>query len=182
MPEGIEIPGREHGAHGGQENPLVLPVSLTMSIMAVMLAAVTLMVHRSSTHELLLQAQATDQWAYFQAKNIRLHEMETNVDLFSTLAAKDSDKAQKLQEKYQKQVEKYQADKEDISEKAKDLEKERDVLGKRTDRFEVGEVFLEIALVICSITLLVNKRSFWFAGIVLGAVGLVAAATGFLIH
>jgi hypothetical protein len=182
MPEGIEIPGHEHGAHGGEENPLVLPVSLTMSIMAVVLAAVTLMVHRSSTHELLLQAQATDQWAYFQAKNIRLHEMETNVDLFSTLAAKDSDKAQKLQEKYQKQVEKYQADKEDISQKAKDLEKERDVLGKRTDRFEAGEVFLEIALVICSITLLVNRRSFWFAGIVLGAVGLVIAATGLMIH
>jgi hypothetical protein len=182
MPEGIEIPGHEHAAHGGDENPLVLPVSLTISIMAVVLAAVTLMVHRSSTHELLLQAQATDQWAYYQAKDIRLHAMETNVDLFSTLAAKDNEKAQKLQEKYQKQVEKYQANKEEISEKAKELEKERDVLGKRTDRFEGGEIFLEIGLVICSITLLVNKRSFWFAGIVLGAVGLVIAATGFMIH
>jgi Domain of unknown function (DUF4337) len=185
MHEGVEIPG-EHGAHGAHgehvDNPLVLPVSLTMSIMAVVLAGVTLLAHRANTHELLLQAQATDQWAYFQAKNIRLHEMESVADLFSVLSTKDADKAGELQEKYQKQVEKYQADKEDIGEKAKELEKERDVYGRRADRFEAGEVFLEIALVVCSITLLTNRRPFWLAGILLGATGLLLSATGFLIH
>src|SRR5215813_2178011 len=136
MSEGIEIPGHGHGGHAahGEENPLVLPVSLTMSIMAVVLAAVTLLAHRASTHELLLQSQATDQWAYFQAKNIRLHEMEANVDIFNTLATKDSEKAEKMAQKYEKQVAKYEADKEDISEKAKEMEKERDVLGRRADR------------------------------------------------
>jgi hypothetical protein len=184
MGEGFEVPGHEHGhgGHGGEENPLVLPVSLTMSIMAVVLAAITLMAHRSSTHELLLQAQATDQWAYYQAKNIRLHEMEANVDLFSTLSAKDADKAEKMSEKYEKQVKKYEADKEDISEKAKELEAERDVFGRRADRFEGGEVLLEVGLVICSITLLTNKRSFWFVGIAAAVAGLILAVTGFMIH
>jgi hypothetical protein len=184
MGEGFEVPGHEHGhgGHGAEENPLVLPVSLTMSIMAVVLAAITLMAHRSSTHELLLQAQATDQWAYYQAKNIRLHEMEANVDLFSTLSAKDADKAEKMSEKYEKQVKKYEADKEDISEKAKELEAERDVFGRRADRFEGGEVLLEVGLVICSITLLTNKRSFWFVGIAAAVAGLILAVTGFMIH
>ena len=185
MSEGIEIPGHGHGGHaghGGEENPLVLPVSLTMSIMAVVLAAVTLLAHRASTHELLLQAQATDQWSYYQAKNIRLHEMEANVDIFTTLASKDAEKGGKMVEKYEKQVAKYESDKEDIGEKAKELEKERDVLGRRVDRFEIGEVFLEVGLVICSITLLTNRKPFWFLGIVLGIAGLVAAATAWLVH
>ena len=85
-------------------------------------------------------------------------------------------------EKYEKQVAKYESDKEDIGEKAKELEKERDVLGRRADRFEIGEVFLEVGLVICSITLLTNKRAFWYSGIVLGIAGLLAAATSWLVH
>jgi len=183
MAEGIEIPGHEHGHAGhGEENPLVLPVSLTMSIMAVVLAAVTLLAHRTSTHELLLQAEATDQWAYYQAKNIRLHEMEANVDLFSTLSSKDAEKAEKMIQKYEKQVAKYESDKEDISDKAKELEKERDILGRRADRFEGGEVFLEVGLVICSITLLTNKRAFWFLGILLGIAGIAVAATAWLVR
>jgi len=48
-----------HGEHG--ENPLVIPVSLTMSILAVLVAVATLFGHRAHTEELLLQAQATDQ-------------------------------------------------------------------------------------------------------------------------
>lgn len=180
MPEGIEIPGHEHGH--GEENPLVLPVSLTMSIMAVVLAAVTLLAHRASTHELLLQSKATDQWAYYQAKNIRLHEMEANVDIFTTLSPKDAEKAEKMKEKYEKQVAKYENDKEDISNEAKKLEEERDVYGHRADRFEGGEVFLEVALVICSITLLTNKRAFWLIGILLGVAGAAVAISGMMIQ
>ena len=72
MPEGIELPEapEEHG-----DNPFLIPVSVTISILAVLVAAVTLLGHRAHTEELLLQSQATDQWAYYQAKNIRLHEV-----------------------------------------------------------------------------------------------------------
>jgi len=52
----------------------------------------------------------------------------------------------------------------------------------RSDRFDLAEVFLEIALVITSITLLSGNRSFWYGGIVLGGVGLVVAGTSLLVH
>ena len=56
MPE-IEI----HAHHGEHENnPLVLPVSLTISILAVVVAAATLMGHRAHTEELVFQGKATD--------------------------------------------------------------------------------------------------------------------------
>jgi hypothetical protein len=169
-----------HGEHG--ENPLVIPVSLTMSILAVLVAVATLFGHRTHTEELLLQAQATDQWAYYQAKNIRLHEMQGMVDLLNVVTTQDKEKAELLREKYQKEVQRYSSDKDSISEKAKEEENERDQLRAKADRFDAGEGILEIALVICSLTLLTDKKFFWYAAILIGAVGIVMALAGFLHH
>ena len=169
-----------HGEHG--ENPLILPVSLTMSILAVLVAVATLFGHRAHTEELLLQAQATDQWAYYQAKNIRLHEMQAMVDLLNVVTTKDAQKTDSLREKYQKEVERYSSDKDTISEKAKEQEHERDLLRAKADRFDAGEGILEIALVICSLTLLTDKKFFWYAAMLIGAVGIVISLGGFLHH
>lgn len=178
MAEDFELP--ETGEHGN--NPLVLPVSVTISILAVFVAAITLLGHRAHTEELLLQSQATDQWAFYQAKNIRLHEMESMVDLLGAIAPLDKEKTATLREKYVKEVERYSSDKEDIGEKAKDLEKERDVISRRADRFDGGEALVEIGLVICSITLLTKRRGFWIAGVLVATVGVVLASTGLLLH
>jgi hypothetical protein len=52
----------------------------------------------------------------------------------------------------------------------------------RADRFDLAEVFLEIGLVITSITLLSGRKIFWFLGMALAVVGLVVTLTGFLVH
>jgi hypothetical protein len=169
-----------HGEHG--ENPLVIPVSMTMSILAVLVAVATLFGHRAHTEELLLQAQATDQWAYYQAKNIRLHEMQVMVDQLGVFTVQDKGKTELLREKYQKEVERYGSDKDSISEKAKEQERERDLLRAKADRFDAGEGILEIALVICSLTLLTDKKFVWYAAMLIGSVGIAASLGGFLHH
>ena len=179
MPEGIELP-EAHEEHG--DNPFLIPVSVTISILAVLVAAVTLLGHRAHTEELLLQSQATDQWAYYQAKNIRLHEMQSVADMLSALAPADKEKAEVLHEKYKNEVERYEGEKDDISEKAKDLEKERDFASRRADRFDGGEGLIEVGLVICSMTLLTKRRGYWIAGMLIGAGGVVFALTAFLLH
>jgi hypothetical protein len=180
MAEGIELP--EHEQNEGALHPFTIPVSVTISILAVLGAVVTLLGHRAHTEELLLQAKATDQWAYYQAKNIRLHEMQAVADMLNVLAPADKEKAAAVHEKYAKEVERYENDKDTISDKAKELEAERDIVSHRADRFDAGEVFLEMGLVICSITLLTKRRFFWFSGIVIGAVGVIVAITGLLLH
>jgi ABC-type Zn uptake system ZnuABC Zn-binding protein ZnuA len=179
MPEGIELPETHH-EHA--DSPLVIPVSVTISILAVLVAAVTLLGHRSHTEEILLQAQATDQWAYYQAKNIRRSNVQTVADMLAALAPLDKEKAAALREKYLKEIERYEADKEDISEKAKELEKERDIVSRRADRFDGGEGLLEVGLVICSITLLTKRRIFWFGGMLIALAGVVFAGSGFFLH
>ena len=172
-----------HGRHGEhEEGPFTLPVTVTLSILAVLVAMVTLLGHRAHTEELLLQAKASDQWAYFQAKNIRLRETQSVADILGALAPADKEKTAAVHEKYLTEVERYEKEKDQISEQAKDFEKERDLVQRRADRYDAGEVFLEIGLIICSFTLLTKKKGFWFAGIVLGLVGVITAASGILLH
>ena len=179
MSEGIELPEVHHG---GEEGPLVLPVSITISIMAVLVASVALLGHRTHTEELLRQSQASDRWAQYQAKSVRLHETQGFSDVLNIVASLDRERGAALREKYVEEVEHYQRDKEDISKEAKDLEAERDLAGRKADRFDGGEAFLEIGLVICSITLLTKRKLFWIGGMFVGALGVALALTGFLLH
>jgi hypothetical protein len=180
MPD--ELSELQENAEHGRENPSLAPISVTMAILAVFVAVVSLMGHRAHTEELLLQNRATDQWAYYQAKNIRRHNYEMAVDLLSMVEFKDKAQADKVREKYQKEAERYTKEQAEIEEQAKDLEKESALAQRKANRFDFGEVFLEIALVISSLALLSRKRVFWFLGIVSGLTGLVVAATGFLLH
>ena len=102
MPEGIELP---EGHHEPADHPLVLPVSITISIMAVLVAGVTLLGHRAHTEELLRQSQAADKWAQYQAKSVRLHETQGFSDVVNLVAAMDQGKGEALREKYLKEVE-----------------------------------------------------------------------------
>jgi len=179
MSEGIELPEVHHG---GEEGPLVLPVSITISIMAVLVASVTLLGHRTHTEELLRQSQASDRWAQYQAKSVRLHETQGFSDVVNIVAPLDKERGAALREKYVKEVEHYQSDKEDISKEAKDLEAERDLAGRKADRFDGGEALLEIGLVICSITLLTKRKLFWYGGMLIGGLGVARALTGFFLH
>jgi len=172
-----------HESHGNhEENPYMIRVAVTLAILAVLVAIATLLGHRASTEELILQSKATDQWAFFQAKNIRLHEMQSAADMLGTLTPVDKEKAEALREKYLQEVERYGKDKDEISEKAKEFETERELVNRKEDRFDAGEVILEIALIVCSLTLLTKKRIFWFSGIALGFVGVCATVSGFFIH
>jgi hypothetical protein len=172
---------QESAEHGAHEKTLA-PVTLTMAIFAVLVASVSLLGHRAHTEELLLQTKATDQWAYYQAKDIRLHSYEVFLDQLSLLKPQDAQLAAKTTDKYSKEIERYQKQLTDAEEKANDFEKEVSVEQRRADRFDLGEVMLEAGLVICSITLMTRKRLFWQGGMALGLIGVVTAAAGFLIH
>jgi Domain of unknown function (DUF4337) len=171
----------EHAQHH-EEEPWTLPVAITISILAVLVAMATLMGHRSSIEAVLLQTQASDQWAYYQAKNIRLHEMQSVADLIGVLDRGEKEKAEALREKYKTEIERYEKDKDQISEKAKELENERAVISRKEDRFDAGEVVLDIALIICSLTLLTRRKIFWYTSMVIGVVGFFIGISGFLIH
>src|SRR4029077_6604352 len=175
MPEDIhELQEKaEHGAH----EPNLAPVTMTMAVFAVLVAATGLAGHRAHTEELLHQTRATDQWAYYQAKDIRRRNYELFIDELSVFTLQNSEQTQRIKEKYAKEIERYRDQEKDIQAEAKRAENEVLVQGRRADRSDRSEVLLEAPLVICSITLLTRKKAFWVFGMVLGAAGTVIALT-----
>ncbi len=180
MPEN-EIHEMHEQAEHARSNPSLKPVSLTMAVLAVLVAVVTLLGHRSHTEAILAQSRATDQWAYYQAKGIRRHTYEIFSDLVPTIA-KDPTQAEKAKEKYANQAERYRGEQDEIGNEARKLEHEVAIAEHKGDRFNIGEVFLEIALVVTSITLLTSNRAYWGMGLLFAALGVIVAATGFLVH
>ncbi len=170
----------EHAEHA-REHPDLAPITLTMAVLAVLVATVSLLGHRTHTEEIILQNKVTDQWAYYQAKNIRRHTDELFADLTTVVASKDAEAVAKLQEKYRAEADRYKDEQKELDKEARATEKEADLTRRKADRFDLGEVFLEIALVITSITLLSGRRMFWHLGLLMGTAGvLVAASTWFV--
>src|SRR5579863_2379820 len=136
---------QEHAQHA-KHDPTLAPVSLTMALLAVLVAVVTLVGHRAHTEEVVLQAKSSDQWAYYQAKNIRRHTDELFVDLTSVQATTDAATLAKLRDKYSTEATRYKDEQKGIEDKAHDMEEEVTHERNRADRFDLSEVFLEVGL------------------------------------
>lgn len=171
----------EHAEHA-REHPDLAPITISMAVLAVLVATVSLLGHRTHTEEILLQNKVTDQWGYYQAKNIRRHSDEQLADLTTVMATKDPEAAAKLQEKYRAEGDRYKDELKELDSKARETESETDHATRKADRFDLGEVFLEVALVITSITLLSGRRSYWYLGLLLATVGVLIAASAGMVH
>jgi hypothetical protein len=168
----------EHSAH----DPSLIPVTFTMAVLAVVLAATTLLGHRAHTEELLFQSKATDQWAYYQAKNIREHNYELFLDLLSVSTVKDPVQADKVKEKYAQGMARSEEELQEIKKEAETFEAEVAGAQRRANRYDLGEVCLDAAIVIASLTLLTKRREFWQFGILMGVAGLSITLSGLLIR
>lgn len=177
-----ELTELEDQAEHAKENPEMAPVSLTMAVLAVLVAVSTLLGHRAHTEEVVLQAKASDKWAYYQSQNVRRHIDELFVDLAGIQGATGSTTAAKLRDKYSQEASRYRNERDESETEARTLEAEVATERNRANRFDLSEVFLEIGLVITSITLLSGRRVFWGVGMIFAGVGVVIACSNFLVH
>lgn len=151
-------------------------VGLTMAIFAVMLAGATMLSHRAHTEEVLLETQATDQWNYFQAKNIRYHVYEADAELANLLGDKGAAAAADFHGKGEQQ----KKDSEKIQSDAEELGKEVQAVGKSARFYDASELFLEVAIVLSSISLMSASRLYWRISFLGAAAGIVLALWGLL--
>jgi hypothetical protein len=172
----------KEAAERAKERKELAPVSLTMAILAVMVATVTLLGHRAHTEEILLQTKATDEWAYYQAKNMRRNNLEALDELLTAIQNTDAHRTEEVRKQFHSEIDKYRDQQKDIQSEARSLETDVRLATRRANRFDLGEVFLEIALVVTSITLLTDRRAYWYFGMALALVGIACAASVFRIH
>jgi len=180
MPE--ELTELQEDAEHAKHNPELAPVSVTMAALAVLVAVVSLLGHRAHTEEVVLQAMASDRWAYYQSQNVRRHVDELFLDLTAVEGTPDTGSLAKLRDKYTQDAVRYRDEREQSEKEARKLETEVATERNRANRFDLAEVFLEIGLVITSITLLSGRKLFWALGGVCALIGVVIACTAVLVH
>ncbi len=167
-----EVEEQVHHAH----DPFDRRVAGTMAIIAALLAVVSVLGQHFQAEELLRQQQASDQWAYYQAKDIRRYIAQAEQDNLAQMKAGSGPLG-----KYVQDSQKYRQQGAEIQDKARDLEKERDRSGRRAVRFHLGEVFLEVAIVLSSLAILAKRQPLFLAGAVSAVIGVVISLTVFAV-
>jgi hypothetical protein len=153
-------------------------IGLTMAVVAVLLAVSTMLGHRMHTESVLLQTRATDQWAFYQAKNIRAHMYEADSQMAAVLGPQGA----KLAEDFKSRGEKQRTDAESIRVAAEKLEAETEASERKATHYNLAEIFFEIGIVLCSISLLSGSRLYWRLSFLSTAVGILIAARGAWLH
>ena len=170
-----------------KKEPWLNFLALTTVIFAVCATLSTLKGGGYGSKAVMSQAQASDQWAFFQAKSIKGYvydlqkekfEMDLKVMRPSRALAGDYEKRIAA---YKEKIERYEKEKEDIKKKADELEARRDDAQKHSGAFGMAAMFLQIAILLSSIAALMKQKYFWFLGMAAGCIGLVYFANGFLL-
>lgn len=165
----------EHIHHA--KEPFDKLVAGTMASIAALLAMVSVLGQHFTTQNLLRQQQSSDQWSFYQAKNIRRYVAGATADLLTQAKADP-----KSFEKYGKDSERYEKDMESIKEKAEALEKQSEAAGERAESFHLGEVFLEIGIVLSSLAILTKQKGFFYGGSISSVAGLILAVRAYLMQ
>ena len=158
----------EHAAHSNKK------IALLISVLALFLAFSETLGKSAQTNAISLNVEASNLWAFFQAKTIRRTVVQTaaeqaTVGLGSMSDAQQKAAAQKQIEDWQKTAQRYRSEpetnegSEQLSERAKHAEEERDLASAKYHHFELASGAFQIAIVLASATIITGMV--WLAGL-----------------
>ena len=169
-----------------KKEPWLNYMALTTVIFAVCATLSTFKGGGYSTRGVLSQAQASDQWAYYQAKSIKGNLYQLQVEKFQLEARLEGDAAKKATyqeaiDSDQKKVASYEKDKADIKAAAVKLEALRVDAKRHGEPFGIAVILLQIAILVSSIAALVKRKELWYLAVPVGVLGIASFANGFFL-
>ena len=175
MPEAPEIPEAN--------DPFEKRAAVTIAILAVALAVVGNKGDNARTDAIIKTNEASNQWAYFQAKGIKGSIASAEQELLTLLAPSQNAAADlaKKAEQLRSKAEEYKTEQAEIKAHAEEAQKDAERGSKINDRCDQGSLALQIAIVIASVSILARSRAFWIGSIVLGLIGIGIGVMAFVI-
>jgi hypothetical protein len=151
-------------------------VGLTIAILAILLAVVSALGNEQDNEKIVKQIEASNGFAWYQSKRIRAGMNELMLDQMKILGAGNTTTAQveamkKLEGRLVAKNAEYKAENDKILKDAEDNKKAAEAADAKGNRFDRSEIFLQIAVVFCSITLLTKVRTFFYVGLLLAVLG-----------
>jgi hypothetical protein len=176
----------EHAEHASSENR---KIALLIAVIALCLALSETLGKGAQTESISMNVEASNLWAFFQAKTIRRTTLQTAAeatklnlgsigdDTIKATAQKQIDDWQKTAARYRSEPETGEGT-EQLAERAKHAEEERDLATAKYHHFELGSAAFQIAIVLASATIITGIVALaWISGL-LTLVGIVVTALG----
>ncbi len=159
-------------------------VALTTTVLAVCTAISTLKGGGYSTRVQILTVQETNTWGYFQAKSIKQHIYEMQVDAFKLELIKPNtpESTTYIEGKikaYEEAVGKYEKEKTELKSEAEKIGKDSGALKNHGGNFSMAAMFFQIGIMMSSVGALLKRRPLWIAGLLMGSIGMLYFANGF---
>jgi hypothetical protein len=176
----------EEGEHGAGFNRRI---ALVIAILALFLSFSETLGKGAQTEVVTKNIEASDLWAFFQAKDIRRTVVSVAADQTGLLAAGLADPAAKAAidkqiETWRQTAERYESDpkagngRKELEDQAKGAEEERDLSTAKYHHYELASAAFQIGIVLASAAVITGMLALaWCAG-ALGAVGLALTALG----
>lgn len=180
----------EHAAHagahagGGDKARWTLHLSLSTAIIAVFAAIASLQSGAAESaallaknESILVQAKASDQWAYYQAKNVKMALYDMQLEVATNPEAL---------EKFRGKRDKYDVERQEIEREAHRLETDSEEKGKAAEehfhhhhRFALAVTIFQVSIALAAIAALTRRRPLWLASMAVGAAGVLFFLKGF---
>jgi hypothetical protein len=184
----------EHAEHASGENK---KIALLIAVIALCLALSETLGKGAQTESISKNVEASNLWAFFQAKSIRRTVVEAvseQAKLSLGVMGDDAAKAalQKQIDAWQKTAARYRSEpethegSEQLAERAKHSEEERDLATAKYHHFELASAAFQIGIVLASATIITGIIALaWISGL-LTLAGIVVTALGvfspYLLH
>jgi hypothetical protein len=186
MPEAHEqLEHSEHAEHAAHSNK---GIALLISVLALFLALAETMGKSSQTEGISYNVEASDLWAFYQAKTIRMGQLQTAADTLRLASAATTDASIKAEQA--KQIEAWQKEaarsdddpgrngRKQLTERARESEHRRDTALARYHHFEISSAAFQIGIVLASATIITGMMALiWVSGGI-GIVGLIFMGIG----
>lgn len=167
----------EHARHA--EKKWVMGVALSAAIFAAFAAVASLLAGHHVNEALIARidandkvVKASDQWSLYQAKGVKGAVLASKIDLLKQLGKAPGDHDEE-------NLARYEQEQEAIKQKAEGFEQEADSLKEEGERRLGWHVYLaravtmfQISIAIAAVSVLVQKRRFWFVSLGFAALGL----------
>jgi hypothetical protein len=154
-------------------------------VLALVLALGETLGKGAQTEGLAYNIEASNLWAFFQAKTIRQTLLRTAAEELE--AGGPGEAAKRQAAKWKETAERYQSEPEtgegrkELAARAKEAEKKRDRSLAAYHHYELASAAVQIAIVLASASIITAMPALaWIAG-ALGAVGVVFVGIGFLV-
>ena len=149
-------------------------IALLIAIIALCLALSETLGKGAQTESITKNVEASDLWAFYQAKTIRRTVVQTAAEQATFTLGSISDAQQKVAtqkqiDDWQKTAQRYRSEpetkegSEELSERAKNAEEERDLATAKYHHFELASAAFQIAIVLASATIITGMV--WLAWI-----------------